>query len=401
MGSRPRSVASALRGGGRGWVLAAVAVGWLFILGGRFLVPALLPQIKDAFDLGNTGGGVAVTLIWMTYGLTQSPAGVLTDRLGERRLLAGSLALSAASVVVLGVAPVFLAFLVGCAAFGFATGLYGPARGTVLSRTFMGSDNAAIGITLAAGSVGSAVLPFLAGGLVSSLGWRWVVGTLVAPLAVAAGFAWWAIPAHDPGQQDRESSAATQVRDVGGAIRSRGVVLATVGSTLMVWGFQALSAFYVTYLVEIREFDQQVAAGMLSLVFVGGAVAQVGGGVVADRFGSRGVLIATSAVGALSVGAIPFVHGQVGLAALSLVIGIRLAIAPVANAYIIATLPDAVTGSAWGTLRTLFFIVGATGSTFVGVMGDAALFDEAFLVLAGVTGVAALLYALLPTRAEA
>lgn len=399
MVSRLRSVASELRGDGRGWVLVAVAVGWLFILGGRFLVPALLPQVKAAFDLGNTGGGIAVTVIWLTYGLTQSPAGVLTDRLGERRLLAGSLALSAASVVVLGVAPVFLAFLVGCAAFGFATGLYGPARGTVLSRTFAGSDNAAIGVTLAAGSVGSAVLPFVAGGLVDAIGWRRVVGTLVPPLAVAAGFAWWAVPSHQTDVRD-DGSPDDLVGDVTAAVRTRAVALATIASTLMVWGFQALSAFYVTYLYEVRGFDQQVAAGMLSLVFVGGAVAQIGGGVVADRFSSPGVLASTSAIGALAVGAIPFVHGEAPIAILSLVIGIRLAISPVSNAYIIAALPEAVTGSAWGTLRTGFFIVGATGSTFVGLMADAALFDEAFLVLAAVTGVAALLYALLPQRAE-
>ncbi len=399
MGLQPRNLASGLRGDGRGWVLLAVAVGWVFILGGRFLVPALLPQVKDAFGLGNTGGGVAVTIIWATYGLTQSPAGLLTDRLGERRLLTGSLVLSAASVVVLGIAPIFLAFLVGCAAFGFATGLYGPARGTVLSRTFAGTDNAAIGATLAAGSLGSAVLPFLAGALVDSLGWRWVVGTLAPPLAVAAGFAWWAVPTHRAVDDD-ETSSRDQLRDVAGAVRSRGVALASIGGTLMVFGFQALSAFYVTYLVEIRDFDQRVAAGMLALVFVGGAVAQIGSGVVADRMGASGVLATTSAVSAVVVGAIPFVHGVLPIAVLSVVVGTRLGIAPVTNAYIIAVLPDAVTGSTWGSLRTAMFLVSATGSTFVGLMADSGLFDEAFLALAAVTGVAAVTYALLPTRAE-
>ncbi|ESS09392.1 MAG: sugar phosphate permease [uncultured archaeon A07HN63] len=82
----------------------------MFVLGGRFLVPAVLPQVKDAFTVGDIGAGVAVTVIWATYGLMQMPAGILVDRVGERRLLAGSVVLTATSVVVIGGAPAFLAF---------------------------------------------------------------------------------------------------------------------------------------------------------------------------------------------------------------------------------------------------------------------------------------------------
>lgn len=392
-------MAARLRGDGRGWVLVAIAAGWVFVLGGRFLVPAVLPQVTAAFDVGNTGGGIAVTVIWATYALMQSPAGALVDRVGERRLLAGSLVLSAASVGVLGVAPAYLAFLGGCAAFGFATGLYGPARGTALARTFPDDDGAAIGATLAAGSVGSAVLPFLAGVLVGSVSWRYVVAGLAPPLLVAAAFAWRSVP-------DREAAASPDpvpVAELGGdvlrAVRRRGVAVAVAAVTLMLFAFQGLSAFYVTYLA--RSMDQQVAAGLFALLFLGGAVAQLVGGAVADRYGERLVLTATAAVGAVAVGVVPLVDGLLPLAVLSVVLGTRLAIAPVSNAYVIAVLPDAVTGTAWGTLRTAFFLLGAAGSTVVGAMADRALFDEAFYLLAVVTAAAAVLYAFLPSREAA
>jgi predicted MFS family arabinose efflux permease len=394
-----RTTAARLRGGGRGWVLLAIAAGWVFVLGGRFLVPAVLPQVTAAFDVGNTGGGIAVTVIWATYALMQSPAGALVDRVGERRLLAGSLLLSAGSVGVLGIAPAYLAFLGGCAAFGFATGLYGPARGTALARTFPDDDGAAIGATLAAGSVGSAVLPFLAGALVGSVSWRLVVAGLAPPLLVAAAFAWRSVP-------DREAAASPDpvpVAELGGdvlrAVRRRGVAVAVAAVTLMLFAFQGLSAFYVTYLA--RLMDQRVAAGLFALLFLGGAVAQLAAGAAADRYGERLVLTATAAVGAVAVGVVPFVDGFLPLAGLSVVLGTRLAIAPVSNAYVIAVLPDAVTGTAWGTLRTAFFLLGATGSTVVGAMADRALFDEAFYLLAVVTAAAAVLYAFLPSREAA
>lgn len=391
-----RTASGRLRGGGRGWVILAIAAGWVFVLGGRFLVPAVLPQVTATFDIGNTGGGIAVTVIWATYALMQSPAGVLVDRVGERRLLVGSLLLSAGSVVVLGVAPAFLAFLGGCAAFGFATGLYGPARGTALARTFPDDDGTAIGVTLAAGSVGSAVLPFLAGALVGSVSWRYVVAGLVPPLLVAAAFAWRTVPEHDRTTASSPPPTDELAGDVLRAVRRRGVAVAVAAVTLMLFAFQGLSAFYVTYLAQ--SMPQRVAAGLFALLFLAGAVAQLAGGAAADRYGERVVLTVTAAVGAVAVGAVPFVDGVWPLAALSVVLGTRLAIAPVSNAYVIAVLPDAVTGTAWGTLRTAFFLLGATGSTVVGAMADRQLFDEAFLLLAAVTAVAAVLYAFLPPR---
>jgi sugar phosphate permease len=78
--------------------------------------------------------------------------------------------------------------------------------------------------------------------------------------------------------------------------------------------------------------------------------------------------------------------------------GSRLAIAPVSNAYVIAVLPDEVTGTAWGVIRTSFFLLGATGSTVVGALAEAGLFDESFLLLAGLSGVAAVLYTVIPSR---
>lgn len=234
-------LASQFRANGRGWVLLAIAVGWLFILGGRFLVPALLPQIKDAFGVSNTGGGIAITVIWVTYGLIQSPAGLLTDRLGERRLLVGSLVLSAVSAVGLSMAPEFFAFLVGCATFGVATGLYGPARGTVLSRTFPNADGGAIGVTLAAGSAGSAVLPFLAGALVGGVGWRYIVAGLFPPLAIAGGFAWWVIPKRESSVRSETLLPRELARDVFRAIRIRGVAVAAMAMTHVIYVARAYS----------------------------------------------------------------------------------------------------------------------------------------------------------------
>lgn len=385
-----------LRDDGRGWTLLAIAAGWVFVLGGRFLVPAVLPQVKTAFAIGDVGAGIAVTIIWATYGLMQTPAGLLVDRIGERKLLAGSVVLTATSVVLIGAAPAFAAFIVGCAGFGLATGLYGPARGTALSRTFPDHDGAAIGATLAAGSVGSAVLPLVAGSLVGAVSWRLLVGGLAAPLVAVSVLIWTAVPAREA--TGEAASDGGSVGDVVAAIRTRQVAVALSALTLMTFVFQGVSAFYVTYLTAETGLAQSTAAAMFSLVFVGGAVAQLGAGGLADAIGDRPVLVGVAALTAPVLVAIPTLDSTVGVAIASLLLGVRLGVTSVSNAYIIAVLPDSVTGTAWGVIRTTSFLLAATGSTVVGVFADSDLFDEAFLLLAGLTALATLLYTRLPDR---
>ncbi|MFB6311890.1 MAG: MFS transporter, partial [Salinirussus sp.] len=84
---------------GRSGALVALGLGWFFVLGLRFTVPALLPFITRDFPVSNAAAGGAITILWLTYAGMQFPAGALVDRVGERRLLTASAFLSAASIV--------------------------------------------------------------------------------------------------------------------------------------------------------------------------------------------------------------------------------------------------------------------------------------------------------------
>ncbi|AXG09836.1 MFS transporter [Haloplanus rubicundus] len=389
-----------LRGDGRGWVLLTVATGWLFTLGLRFLVPTLLPQVKTTFALDNAAAGFAVTVIWGCYALMQFPAGLLTDRVGERTVLATSLALSAGSLALLAAAPLFAVFLLAAAAFGVGSGLYGPARGTSLSKAFPDNDGAAFGITLAAGSVGSAVIPLVAGTAVGALGWRLLVGGTTPAFVAVAALAWVTLP--EPIGATRSDggstpvpgpSAVEAVRRLPRALRDRNVLLASLAIMFYLFAFQGLTAFLPTYLVAHEGIGQGVAGPIFALLFVGGAVCQLGVGTAADRYGARPVLVAVAALAVVTLLVVPVVDGRLAWATLVFLLGTRMAIAPVTNAYVVARLPDDVQGAAWGFLRTCLFLVGSTGSLFVGAMADAGRFDAAFLALGGVTAVAVVCYA--------
>ncbi|GGL65772.1 MFS transporter [Halocalculus aciditolerans] len=390
---------SGVRGDGRGRVLAFVAAGWFLTLGLRYVVPALLPAVKDAFSLGNAGAGLAVTIVWAFYAVMQFPAGGLVDRVGERRLLAVSLVAAAGSLAVLAAAPSFFTFLVGCAVFGLATGIYGPPRGTVLSRTFPGNDGTAFGITLATGSVGSAILPLLTGVFVGSLGWRTTLLTAIPLFCLVAVGTWRVVPARaSTPDADTDRSYAAVARDAAAAVRTRRVAAPVAAVTFLLFGLQGFTAFVPTYLVDVRGYPSSTAAAVFALFFVVGAISQFAAGALADRFGKRAVLIAVTTAAVVPLAALPYTHGLLPVAAAVGLAGVRLAMAPLSNAYIIDSLPENVQGLTWGGLRTGFFVLSATGSLFVGALGDRGLFDASFLVLAALTAVGALCYLALPDR---
>ncbi|WP_227776853.1 MFS transporter [Haladaptatus pallidirubidus] len=425
MSSSRRSVTShlqttvrGLRGDGRGWVLTAVALGWAFTLGLRFLVPALLPQIKSAFEVTNATAGLAITALWVGYALMQFPAGVLINRVGERTLLTTSLCLSGISLCLIGLSPVFVVFFAGSTAFGLGSGLYGPSRGTVLSRTYTRNAGAAFGVTLAVGSIGSAVLPNLATSMVDAVGWRPILACLSVPFFVVAVLAWRVIPERERGTTrgksesidggTREStdggnsgSESTKLldrralRDIVRTLSDRSIFLAVVAMALLLFVFQGLTAFLPTYL-QTKGMSQQTAALLFGVMFIAGAISQVAAGSAADRFGVKPVLLVVTTIGVVTPAVLTVTSGTVVLAIVVAILGSRMAIAPVTNAYVVGALPEHIEGSAWGFLRTGFFLVGSTGSTFVGYFADADRFDFAFLVLAGLSAVALGLYAMLP-----
>ena len=393
--TRLRAVAVAL-GRPQGQLLGTLAAGWFLVLGMRFVVPALLPTIRAEYGVSNTAAGLAVTLLWLGYAVMQFPTGFLIDRVGERRLLVASLVLSALALLAYGFAPVFALFLLATAALGLGTGLYGPTRGTLLSRCFSDREGVAFGAVLAAGSVGAAPLPFLAASGTGRFGWRVAMGA-AAPLflGVAVGLRSTVPPrATTASDRDLRTDLSTAVR----SLYSRCLALIVTGATLMLFGFQAVTAFLTTYLVEQRGLSQGLAGALLSLLFVGGALAQTTTGALADRFGTPRVIAGVSLVSVVPLVALPFVEGTVALAAASTAIGVRMSSGPLSNAYIVDVLPDDVQGTAWGLLRTTFFAVGSFGSALVGVLADRGIFDGSFFLLAVLTALAGVVFLFVPER---
>lgn len=395
--SRIRGAYLALGGDGRGWILAAVATGWLFSIGMRLVFPALLPTVRAAFGMDLTTAGVLLTLMWGAYALGQLPGGVLADRIGERDTMVASTLLGTGTIVVVAVSTGVPSFFAGTVLFGLATGLYATTRFTVVTDVYPDRDAMALGLTSAAGNVGTVVLPVLAGFLAAAAGWRVGFGFAVpAFLATTVGL-WFVVP-RTTSERAGGGSPLRVAREVAGKLASREMTLIGSAMLLMSLIYQGFTGFYPTYLVVEKGLDQGAASTLFGLFFAAGIVVQPLAGAVSDRVGSRATMACANGLTVFTMGALPFVGGTVPLAVLTVLAALQLGFWPVAQAVAIGALPDEIQGSGFGLLRTAYLTVAAFGPTIVGALADADRFDGAMFLLAGFAAAGALVAVSLPGR---
>lgn len=396
--SSARATVTELHGEGRGWSLLAVSLGWFLVVGTMLTIPAVLPFIRSEFALSNTGAGVAVTVMWLVYGAGQFPAGLLTDRLGERRMLLGGMALGALTAAAFAFSPTFITFVISAGAFGVVGGLFATPRVTLLTRRFPQRSGTAIGLVMSMGNIGGSLLPASAGLLAAAVGWRAGFGAEIPLFLVAFAALWLGVPTQQGTTEEPDSQSLRElVPRVLAQVRTREILLVTVGVTLTFFTFQGLTAFLTTYLVDVKGVDEGTAAVLYGGLFAVAAIVQPLAGRLSDRTNERVVLVSITGVYALLLVALVLSGQFLFLAAGVVLLGTQRGATPVATAYMTAALPEDIRGGGYGLLRTVFTSVSSLGAVVVGLFADADLFDTAFLVLAVMAAAATGCYLLLPS----
>lgn len=382
----PRDMLSELASDGRGWVLFTVALGWFLSFGVRLVFPAMLPYLMGQFGMSLGLAGFLITALWLAYGVGQLPGGMIGDYIGARTTLTVSTAVAGLTVVIVSVSTHLWMLFAGTVFFGIATAPYGPVRLVVLSTTYPSYDGTAIGLTFAAGNLGTTVLPIFATILATYVAW-YVGFVFVVPFfAVAAVGLWLKVPTETDEQEISEVVVSLSfLRHVLSATTKRPIILAAGVSMFGGFVYQGLTGLYPTYLVDVKGLSPSLAATLLGVLFATGMVYQAFSGVAVDRVGPGATLVILLVVASTALFALPFVDSFTGLALLTVVLSCLLGYQPVVQTHLAGSLPAGVKGSGLGLIRTIAFMVGATGPVTVGMFAEWGFFDEAFLLLGGVT----------------
>lgn len=375
---------------------SVVAVALVMMVGVGLVLP-VLPLYARSFGVGYGGVGILVG----AYGLARLGAdlvaGLVVDRIGERRAAAAGLASLAVFALATGLAPSFPVAVACWAAAGVGSAVVFAALYSHLLRAVPGQRMART-LSVFYGSFNAGVVAggFLGGVLAHHLG-------LAAPLLFDAGLAALAAvlclrllpalprPAAGP-------AGPRGVRGLGGLLRTPGLLTVAVANLAYMWMVAAVFDTLVPLFAQDELGMSTVGIGVVFAVALAAEFAVLyPAGAAADRHGRRAVLV--PALAALAAATC-----VLGLASTPLVFGVLIALLGIASG--VAGVPPgamladvAVPGQAGASVGVFRFFgdLGFTlGPLAAGFASSAVGFGAAFVLASVPTAVALALVARAP-----
>lgn len=167
-------------------------------------VPLLIPLWLSEFDVTRATVGLAVGILFVFYGGTAIPAGVLSDRFGSSRFIEVFLLGTGVAAVLLAIVGSFEALVIGLGVLGIAAGLYHAPAFSLISR----QDDATSKLFAyhnIGGHIGLGFGPLVMALLLGVTDWR----TALLLTAIPFGIIWVGFRLYGPEETPREHSMAT------------------------------------------------------------------------------------------------------------------------------------------------------------------------------------------------
>ncbi|WP_135365378.1 MFS transporter [Halosimplex halophilum] len=306
--------------------------------------------------------GLAATAVWVGSALPRLPTGYLLTLVSRHRVITGMGAFLAAAAAFTAYSPNVRVTVAGALFVGLASGVFFIAANPLVSELYPERVGLAVGLRGMASQIAAVTAPFLVSVAIARGSWQLsfralaalaVVVTLVFVLAV---------------RRAELPEAGVDDRDLLGAIRAQWRLVAAgvvfVGFTGFVW--QGVFNFYVTYL-GAKGIQAGPANTLLTITFAAGVPSFVVAGRLADRFDYLPVLLAILGGFVVTLFALTLVSSWVAVAAVSVVMSLVVhGLFPVADAYLLDSLPDENRASAYSGYSAVMMLMQAPGGVAVG-----------------------------------
>ena len=367
-----------------GWIVLAASVSIIAVGTGIIMSLAVfLRPLEEEFGWTRSLISGIAFVNWVIFGVGSFAWGVLSDRIGARRVVAAGTGLLGAALLlssqIRSAGQLYAAFgLLG--ALG-ASAFYVPLAATA-TRWFTARRGLAMGIISSGMGLGIFVVPPTARGLITALGWRptfalfggltWILGTVA--------IRYLANRPEDRGLRPYGGTPApTGVR---AAARDRGLTPADALRHPVFWGvalvhFGCCAAhsgpiFHMVAHAMDLGVTKMAAASMLGLSGATSIAGRLSSGLLADRFGAKPALVGMLALQAATLSTYLYADGAVSLFAVALGFGVAYGGAMPLYALVAREFfGERVVGTTFGGI----FFISCIGMG-LGAYGGGVLFDQ-------------------------
>ena len=330
----------------------------------------LLPLWAQAFGLSLTHTGALKSAFYAAMTAGQIPSGLLSERLGERRLFALGTLGAAAGWLLLAEADGFRALLVALVVAGIGSSVQHPLASSLVSRAHRGERvRAALGFYNFAGDAGKALVPALLAIGIGIAGWRTSSASCGIAMAVVALGVHLSLQRFVSDTAPPTPHAGVPAPGWGIADRRGFAVLSVIAiidaSTRS--GFLVLAPF----LMIEKGLPVEHVGFAIMLIFAGGAAGKFACGFVAERLGTIRTIAITevaTAIGIIAAIAMPMSVLWVLLAPIGIVLNgtssaLYAAVGELAH--------EERQARAFGLFYTVTTAASAAAPLAFGVLGDA------------------------------
>jgi MFS transporter, NNP family, nitrate/nitrite transporter len=302
--------------GGRSRVLALSSISFTVMFAVWLMFGILGKPISEEFDLSEVQLSWIIAVAVLNGSLWRLPAGMVTDRIGGRKVMTFLLAATAVPTYLVSHADSYgmlllLAFLIGFSGNAFSAGIawnsaWQPREHQGFALGLFGAGNVGASITkligppIIAGTAGATYFGVVEGG------WRLVPVVYAVLLLVLAAATWFVAP-----HEDRIPGAGLPLARQLRPLREVRVWRFGLYYVAVFGAYVALSAWLPTYYMDNFDVELQAAALLTALFIFPASLLRPLGGTLADRYGARRVMYWTFALMLLTTGVLMMPNGHI------------------------------------------------------------------------------------------
>ena len=367
----------------------------------------LIPIFIAELGITYTAAGTIMTAYFWTYTAVQVPIGIMTDRLGARRVMLAFMAVLLLGVGVFALSGSYAQALVGRCLVGLGAAAVWLPGLRLINEWFPPQERGRVtGIFSSGGGIGATAallgIPLLA----DRFGWRVGYSVTLIPVLLALAAIFFVIrpgplgAVQGPPRQVAGRSAVAPVGDGGGAFAQLGGVLGTPAlwtfnlAVLLSFGaYIGLVTWLPAFLVRSEGLSRSMAGLVTALMTAGTIVSWPTAGFISDRLGrrkavwlfSQGMSVPVCLAFALIVPG----SGVAGAVTVAVLTGLVLGGMVTPFVMVAELFPPHLVGTASGVVNTFTFVGALVIPVLLGAVLDASgSFPAAFLACAGVQALA-------------
>lgn len=373
-------------------VVVIVSLLWFMVQFLRFVFPPLFETFQTIYGVSNTETGLLFTSLMIAYACMQFPAGILGDRIGEPRVIIGGSLFFACAAILVARGQSFAFVLVGAVLIGLGTGPHKTVAIPLISKRYKQRTGLALGFMDTVGQFGGMTAPLIVVVMLSLFIWQsvFILGAIVSLLLCCVFYIVIrrdtdlrtdGIIVIDESSTDANETISPSFRTIFSDPR---LLMFVMVAMVFTFSWNAISAFFPLYLTMEKGLSSGVASILYSILFVA-SISQTATGDISDRRNSISVALALFVLMVIAIVSLLVFNSLLVLVTATILTGIGFhGFRPVRDSYLMDVLPEEISGSAFGIIRTGMTGIGALSPAIIGYISDIAGFIAAFLAIAGI-----------------